>query len=56
MFLVGTAFDFRTPTEFTAAEREFLRSQFSAITPENSRTSRSAALQAIIGVVKRATA
>jgi GH35 family endo-1,4-beta-xylanase len=36
VFLVGAAFDFRTPTEFTAAELGFIRSQFSAITPENS--------------------
>ena len=36
VFLVGTAFDFRTPTEFTAAELDFIRSQFNAITPENS--------------------
>ena len=36
VFLIGTAFDFRTPTEFTAAELDFIRSQFNAITPENS--------------------
>jgi GH35 family endo-1,4-beta-xylanase len=36
VFLVGTAFDFRTPTEFTGAELDFMRSQFNAITPENS--------------------
>jgi GH35 family endo-1,4-beta-xylanase len=36
VFLVGAAFDFRTPTEFTAAELGFIRSQFNAITPENS--------------------
>jgi GH35 family endo-1,4-beta-xylanase len=36
IFLIGAAFDFRTPTEFTAAELDFIRSQFNAITPENS--------------------
>ena len=36
VFLVGTAFDFRTPAEFTAAEIDFIRAQFNAITPENS--------------------
>ena len=36
VFLIGTAFDFRSPTEFTAAELDFIRSQFNAITPENS--------------------
>jgi GH35 family endo-1,4-beta-xylanase len=36
VFLVGAAFDFRTPNEFTAAELGFIRSQFNAITPENS--------------------
>lgn len=36
VFLIGGAFDFRTPTEFTAAELAFIRSQFNAITPENS--------------------
>ena len=36
VFLIGTAFDFRTPTEFTAPEIDFIRSQFNAITPENS--------------------
>jgi GH35 family endo-1,4-beta-xylanase len=36
VFLIGTAFDFRTPTEFTSSELDFIRSQFNAITPENS--------------------
>lgn len=36
VFLIGTAFDFRTPTEFTGAELDFIRSQFNAMTPENS--------------------
>ena len=36
VFLIGAAFDFRTPTEFTAPEIDFIRSQFNAITPENS--------------------
>ena len=36
VFLIGAAFDFRTPAEFTAAELDFIRSQFNAITPENS--------------------
>jgi GH35 family endo-1,4-beta-xylanase len=36
VFLIGTAFDFRTPAEFTPAEIDFIRSQFNAITPENS--------------------
>jgi GH35 family endo-1,4-beta-xylanase len=36
LFLIGTAFDFRTPAEFTGAELDFIRSQFTAITPENS--------------------
>lgn len=36
VFLIGAAFDFRTPAEFTAAEIDFIRSQFNAITPENS--------------------
>lgn len=36
-FLIGAAFDFRTPAEFTGAELDFIRSQFNAITPENSR-------------------
>ncbi|HET9193295.1 MAG TPA: endo-1,4-beta-xylanase, partial [Vicinamibacterales bacterium] len=36
VFLIGTAFDFRTPTEFTPAEINFIKAQFNAITPENS--------------------
>jgi GH35 family endo-1,4-beta-xylanase len=36
VFLIGTAFDFRTPTEFTPAEISFIKAQFNAITPENS--------------------
>jgi GH35 family endo-1,4-beta-xylanase len=36
LFLIGTAFDFRTPGEFTSAELDFIRSQFNAVTPENS--------------------
>ncbi len=36
VFLIGTALDFRSPTEFTAAELDFIKSQFNAITPENS--------------------
>jgi GH35 family endo-1,4-beta-xylanase len=36
LFLVGAALDFRTPTEFNPAELELIRSQFNAITPENS--------------------
>ena len=36
LFLVGAAFDFRTPGEFTSAELDFIRSQFNAVTPENS--------------------
>ena len=36
VFLIGAAFDFRTPTEFTVEELDFIRSQFNAITPENS--------------------
>ena len=36
VFLIGTAFDFRTPTEFTPAELDFITSQFNAVTPENS--------------------
>ena len=33
VFLIGTAFDFRTPTEFTPAEINFIKAQFNAITP-----------------------
>jgi GH35 family endo-1,4-beta-xylanase len=36
IFLVGTALDFRTPTEFNAAELDLIKSQFNVITPENS--------------------
>jgi len=36
LFLVGTALDFRSPTEFTAAELDLIKSQFNVITPENS--------------------
>ena len=36
VFLIGTAFDFRSPTEFSNAELDFIRSQFDAVTPENS--------------------
>jgi len=36
MFLIGTALDFRTPNEFTPAELDLIKSQFSVITPENS--------------------
>ena len=36
VFLIGTAFDFRTPTEFSGVELDFIRSQFDAVTPENS--------------------
>src|ERR1051325_7888412 len=36
LFLIGTALDFRTPTEFSPVELDLIKSQFSAITPENS--------------------
>ena len=36
IFLIGTALDFRTATEFTAAELDLIKSQFNVITPENS--------------------
>jgi len=36
IFLIGTALDFRTPTEFNAAELDLIKSQFNVITPENS--------------------
>ena len=36
VFLIGTALDFRTPAEFTAAEINFIKTQFNAVTPENS--------------------
>jgi hypothetical protein len=35
-FLIGTALDFRSANEFTATELAFIKSQFNAITPENS--------------------
>ena len=36
IFLLGTALDFRTATEFSAAELDLIKSQFNVITPENS--------------------
>jgi len=36
MFVIGTALDFRSANEFSAAELDFIKSQFNAITPENS--------------------
>src|SRR5688572_3237176 len=36
IFLIGTALDFRTANEFTAAELDLIKSQFNAMTPENS--------------------
>jgi GH35 family endo-1,4-beta-xylanase len=36
MFLIGTALDFRTPNEFTAADLDLVKTQFNVITPENS--------------------
>ncbi|HTG75192.1 MAG TPA: endo-1,4-beta-xylanase, partial [Terriglobia bacterium] len=36
IFLVGTALDFRTENEFSPTEIELIKSQFNAITPENS--------------------
>jgi GH35 family endo-1,4-beta-xylanase len=36
MFRIGTALDFRSATEFNPAELALLKSQFNAITPENS--------------------
>jgi endo-1,4-beta-xylanase len=35
-FLIGAALDFRRPDEFTAADLEFIKSQFNVLTPENS--------------------
>lgn len=35
-YLLGTAFDFRTPQEFSPAELEIIKTQFNTITPENS--------------------
>src|SRR5262245_30444960 len=36
IFLIGTALDFRTANEFSTADLELIKSQFNAITPENS--------------------
>ena len=36
IFLLGTALDFRTATEFSAAELDLIKLQFNVITPENS--------------------
>jgi GH35 family endo-1,4-beta-xylanase len=36
VFLVGTALDFRSPTEFNEVELDIIKSQFNIITPENS--------------------
>jgi GH35 family endo-1,4-beta-xylanase len=36
MFLIGTALDFRRANEFNPTELELIKSQFNAITPENS--------------------
>ena len=36
VFLIGTALDFRGPSEFTPEELELITSQFNVITPENS--------------------
>jgi GH35 family endo-1,4-beta-xylanase len=36
IFLIGTALDFRTANEFNATELDLIKSQFNAITPENS--------------------
>jgi len=36
LFLIGTALDFRRADEFTPSELELIKSQFNAITPENS--------------------
>jgi GH35 family endo-1,4-beta-xylanase len=36
VFLIGTALDFRSPTEFTPEETALITSQFNVITPENS--------------------
>jgi GH35 family endo-1,4-beta-xylanase len=36
LFLIGTALDFRTPAEFSASDLSLIKSQFNAITPENS--------------------
>lgn len=36
VFLIGTALDFRSPDEFNPAELALIKSQFNAMTPENS--------------------
>jgi GH35 family endo-1,4-beta-xylanase len=36
IFLIGAALDFRTANEFSAAELDLIKSQFNALTPENS--------------------
>ena len=36
IFLIGTALDFRTPNEFSETELNLIKTQFNAITPENS--------------------
>ena len=36
LFVIGTALDFRSPNEFNATELDLIKSQFNAITPENS--------------------
>ena len=36
MFVIGTALDFRSANEFSAADLDFIKSQFNGITPENS--------------------
>jgi GH35 family endo-1,4-beta-xylanase len=36
IFLIGTALDFRSATEFNDTELEIIKSQFNAMTPENS--------------------
>jgi len=36
LFTIGTALDFRSANEFTATELELIKSQFNAVTPENS--------------------
>src|SRR5262245_28547229 len=36
IFLIGTALDFRTANEFSPADLDLIKSQFNAITPENS--------------------
>lgn len=36
LFVIGTALDFRSPNEFNPTELDLIKSQFNAITPENS--------------------